>query len=192
IKKSLWPMVLALNLPNFFYIWLAVTKQASPLSQKIAEDKMAFLTFDPPAGLSPLLTTITDFIIDIPAQVYNLFLLLFEGMRDPVGQVILVDQFGYGFGFSAYMVYLMFISQTTRRFQTSHYAISTGLMALGAMIAGIASGYLQVFFAGSEGSPDAYAKFFTAVVICTIPGMITLFFIPMKGEDIKEAQIDID
>jgi MFS transporter, PAT family, beta-lactamase induction signal transducer AmpG len=203
IKRSLWPMVLALNLPNFFYIWLAYQQQAnptahvSPLSQMIADDTIKFATFDPPkwlSDISPVMHTVSDFIVDIPAQFYNLFLLLWQGLQDRVGQVILIDQFGYGFGFSAYMVYLMFISQTTKRYQTSHYAISTGLMALGAMVAGIASGYLQVYFAGPPDSPNplAYAHFFIAVVICTIPGMLTLFFIPMKGEDIKEAQIDID
>ena len=42
--------------------------------------------------------------------------------------LIAVDQFGYGFGFSAYMVYLMFVAQGSR-FETSHYAIATGLIA---------------------------------------------------------------
>jgi PAT family beta-lactamase induction signal transducer AmpG len=107
-----------------------------------------------------------------------------------VGAVIAIDQLGYGFGFSAYMVYLMFISQGSK-FQTSHYAISTGLMALGAMLAGIVSGKLQVAFANSDPT-NGYAWFFVAVCLCTIPGMLTLFFIPLDKADIKSAPIDLD
>ena len=128
IKRSLWPMVLSLNIPNLFYVWAAFT--------------------------NPGIEAVTGLIV--------------------------VDQFGYGFGFSAYMVYLMFVAQGTR-FETSHYAIATGLMALGAMAAGIASGYLQVTL--------GYAWFFVAVCLATIPGMITLFFIPLDKEDIFEAPV---
>lgn len=84
--------------------------------------------------------------------------------------VVAVDNFGYGFGLAAYMVYLMLVSQTTK-YKTSHYAISTGIMALGAMGAGIASGYLQEWL--------GYARFFVACTLCTIPATLVLFFIPM-------------
>ncbi len=141
IKKCIWPMVLALNVPNLFYVWAAFTK--------------------------PGLAAVTG--------------------------LIGIDQFGYGFGFSAYMVYLMFLSQGSAM-KTSHYAISTGLMALGAQIAGIASGYLQMAFAGplTSSNPQAYGQFFIAVCLCTIPGMLMLFFIPMNKQDLKVAPVDID
>lgn len=141
IKKCIWPMVLALNVPNLFYVWAAFTK--------------------------PGLAAVTG--------------------------LIGIDQFGYGFGFSAYMVYLMFLSQGSAM-KTSHYAISTGLMALGAQIAGIASGYLQMAFAGplTSSNPQAYGQFFIAVCLCTIPGMLMLFFIPMNKQDLKIAPVDID
>jgi MFS family permease len=178
MKKSLWPMVLSLNIPNLFYLWLALRKPASPLSDKLANDGMQWFHIE---AATPLL----DFIVNIPSQIGNLGLILFEAINDPVGQVIFVDQFGYGFGFAAYMVYLMFISQGSK-FRTSNYAISTGLMALGAMMAGILSGYLQQFLAA--GNPtNGYFSFFVAVCILTIPGMITLLFIPMKGEDVRET-----
>jgi PAT family beta-lactamase induction signal transducer AmpG len=190
IKKSLWPMVLALNIPNLFYIWLAFKKPRSPLSERIAGDNLPFAHFAVNDPTSSAFAWVVDFIVNIPSQIYNLLLLLWEALRDPVGQVIVVDQFGYGFGFAAYMVYLMFLSQGAK-FRTSHYAISTGLMALGAMIAGIVSGYLQQYF-GARFPENGYAYFFVAVCFLTIPGMLTLFFIPMDREDIKEAQIDID
>jgi PAT family beta-lactamase induction signal transducer AmpG len=138
IKKSIWPMVLSLNLPNLLYVWAAFTKP----------------------GLAG------------------------------VGAVIAFDQFGYGFGFSAYMVYLMFISQGSN-FKTSHYAISTGLMALGAMLAGIVSGYLQTALA-AQNPALGYAWFFVVVCVCTIPGMLTLFFIPMDKDDLKVAPVELD
>ncbi|MCW5942028.1 MAG: hypothetical protein KIS66_07335 [Fimbriimonadaceae bacterium] len=103
--------------------------------------------------------------------------------------LIFADQFGYGFGFSAYMVYLMFVAQGDDALETSRYAIATGLMAFGAMVAGIVSGYAYKPFAED---PSGYGKFFVVVCLCTIPGMLTLPFIPMDKRDIKTAAIDID
>lgn len=80
-----------------------------------------------------------------------------------------VDQFGYGFGFAGYMVYLMWVAQRNQ-FQTSHYAIGTGLGALTILTAGVLSGILQSNF--------GYLGFFIAVILCTIPGMIALLLIP--------------
>ncbi|MEZ0327649.1 MAG: hypothetical protein ACAH95_17260 [Fimbriimonas sp.] len=185
IKRVIWPMVLALNVPNLFYVWLAFSKPRSPLSDRIVAESLPFWNVF--ADGSSLLAVLAY----IPAQLFNLGLILWEAVLDPVGQVIFVDQFGYGFGFSAYMVYLMFISQGSR-FRTSNYAISTGLMALGAMIAGIMSGYLQEFCKAQFGGSLSYYWFFIGVLICTIPGMVTLFFIPMDREDIRVSRVDID
>ncbi len=102
---------------------------------------------------------------------------------ESVKWLIAVDQFGYGFGFSAYMVYLMFICQGSR-YETSSYAIATGLMALGARGAGMLSGYLQTSL--------GYANFFIVVCLLTIPGMITLFFIPLDKKDVFTAPVDLD
>lgn len=83
--------------------------------------------------------------------------------------VAFVDQFGYGFGFAGYSVYLMSVAQRGV-YRTSHYAIATGLGALTIMLAGMISGYLQ--------SHLGYVGFFVGVCLCTFPGMLTLFFIP--------------
>jgi PAT family beta-lactamase induction signal transducer AmpG len=64
-------------------------------------------------------------------------------------------------------------------------------MALGAMIAGIASGYVQNSFALAH-PPSSYAWFFVTVCFCTIPGMLTLLFIPMDKADIKAAPVGLD
>ena len=85
---------------------------------------------------------------------------------------IILEQFGYGVGFTAYMVYLLYISKG--QFKTSLYAISTGLMAIGMMIPGLISGLLQ--------EQVGYFLLFTISFICTIPGMLTIFFLPFEEE----------
>ncbi len=72
---------------------------------------------------------------------------------------VVVEQFGYGFGFTAYMLYLIYIAQG--KYQTAHYAIATGFMALGMMIPGMMSGWLQEIL--------GYQHFFVWVMICTLP-----------------------
>lgn len=90
--------------------------------------------------------------------------------------VVAIESFGYGFGLAAYMIYLMFVSETTQ-YKTSHYAIATGIMALGAMAAGILSGILV--------KNIGYAWFFVTACVMTVPGTLILFFIPLEKQDIN-------
>jgi PAT family beta-lactamase induction signal transducer AmpG len=85
--------------------------------------------------------------------------------------VAFVDQFGYGFGFAGYSVYLMYVAQHGQ-YRTSHFAIATGLGSLCIALAGILSSVLQ--------SVVSYRGFFVAVCVCTIPGMLTLLIIPLE------------
>lgn len=165
IKRCFWPMVLALNVPNLLYVWAAFTKPASAIADTILATKDL-----------PLLDSIGPRL----GAVFS----------DPVAAIIAVDQLGYGFGFAAYLVYLLFICQGTP-LQTSLYAIATGLMALGAMIAGITSGFVQQWCAQIWPS-ESFGYFFIAACVLTIPGMLTLFFIPMDKEDLRSAPIEID
>lgn len=80
---------------------------------------------------------------------------------------VVVEQFGYGFGFTAYMLYMIYISQGNHK--TAHYAITTGFMALGMMLPGMISGWLQEIL--------GYQNFFVWVLICTIPIFLVLPFI---------------
>ncbi len=101
----------------------------------------------------------------------------------PVSAIAFVDQFGYGFGFAAYMVYLMWVAQRGK-FQTSHYAIGTGLGALCIAMAGIFSGIVQKQF--------GYFNFYLSVIFFSIPGMLMLLVIPLdehEGRDIKVEAI---
>ena len=90
-----------------------------------------------------------------------------------LGIVDFVDQFGYGFGFAGYYVILFRIAQRGS-FVTSHYAIGTGLGATFIALAGIASGILQKQF--------GYPGFFVSALVLTIPGMMSMFFVPI-GDD---------
>jgi PAT family beta-lactamase induction signal transducer AmpG len=85
---------------------------------------------------------------------------------------IIIEQFGYGFGFSAFLVYLLYISKG--QFKTSFYAISTGLMAVGMMLPGFVSGYLQ--------AEIGYFWLFILSFLFTIPGMLTIFFLPFPED----------
>ncbi len=115
-RKCVWPMVIAMHLPDLFFVYLATTQP----------------------GI---------------AWVYPL---------------VALEQFGYGVGFTVFTVYLMYSAQG--RFKTSHYAISTGIMALGMMLPGLMSGYIQ--------QAIGYRSFFILVCFLTIPGMLTIPFLP--------------
>jgi PAT family beta-lactamase induction signal transducer AmpG len=89
--------------------------------------------------------------------------------------LVALEQFGYGLGFTVFTVYLMYSAHG--KFKTSHYAISTGIMALGMMVPGLVSGYLQQRL--------GYPLFFITVCFLTIPGMLTIPFLPTAGLEKK-------
>ena len=77
------------------------------------------------------------------------------------GAVVIIEQLGYGFGFAAYMVFLIYLAEGI--FKTSHYAIATGFMAMGMMFPGMLSGYIQEWL--------GYTWFFVWVGIAMIPAL---------------------
>ena len=81
--------------------------------------------------------------------------------------VVILEQFGYGFGFAAFMMYLIFVAEGESK--TSHYSIATGFMALGMMLPGMMSGYVQQYL--------GYDNFFIWVFLSTIPGIILSRFL---------------
>lgn len=88
-----------------------------------------------------------------------------------IGAGIAVEQFGYGFGFTAYMLYMIYIARGEH--QTAHYAICTGFMALGLMLPQMFSGWLQEHI--------GYRHFFIWVLFATIPGFIMTALIPLDA-----------
>ncbi len=121
LKFWLWPMLLAIHLPDAVFIWLA------------------------------------------SVQPQNLF---------AIGAGVAVEQFGYGFGFTAFMMYMIYIARGEHR--TAHYAICTGFMALGLMVPGLWSGWLQEHL--------GYQHFFIWVILATIPSFVIATKIPLEPE----------
>ena len=127
LKFWLWPMVIAINLPNAVYIFLS-----SALPQ--------------------------DFFI--------------------INVAVAIEQFGYGFGFTAYMLYMIYAAEGEHK--TAHFAICTGFMALGMMLPGMFSGWLQEII--------GYQHFFVWVLIATVPGFIVTKFIPLDRDFGKKTE----
>ena len=121
LKFWLWPMLLAIHLPDAIFIWLAYARPA------------------------------------------NLF---------AVGAGVAVEQFGYGFGFTAFMLYMIYIARGTHA--TAHYAICTGFMAAGMMVPGLWSGWLE--------QQLGYPHFFVWVILATIPSFWVASKIPLTPE----------
>lgn len=113
LKKWLWPMVFAITIPDFVYVYMSYALPESLL------------------------------VINI---------------------CVFFEQFGYGFGFTAYMLYLIYFSQG--EYKTSHYALCTALMALSMMIPGLFAGALQ--------EAVGYRSFFIIVMIfCAVTFIVS-------------------
>ena len=84
-----------------------------------------------------------------------------------INACIFIEQFGYGFGFTAYMLYLIYFSQGP--YKTSHYALCTAFMALSMMLPGMVSGKLQQVM--------GYQSFFILVMILCVVTFIVTYFI---------------
>ena len=92
--------------------------------------------------------------------------------------VVVIEQFGYGFGFAAYMIFLIFLAEGA--FKTAHYALATGFMAMGMMLPGMLSGYVQEWL--------GYPGFFVWVVAATIPGFMMAYVVRYPREFGKKVE----
>ena len=127
LKRWLWPMVMAITLPDLVYVYLSYV---------------------------------------LPE---NFFI---------INACIFVEQFGYGFGFSAYMLYLIYYSQGEHK--TAHYALCTAFMALSMMIPGLFAGALQ--------ESVGYPAFFLIVVAACVMTYIVTAFLKIDPEFGKKKQ----
>lgn len=96
-----------------------------------------------------------------------------------VTATVVFEKFGYGFGFAAFLIYLIYIAEGLSK--TSHYAIATGFMALGMMLPGMISGYVQQWL--------GYDGFFIWVIIAALPALILLKFISYPADYGKKTKI---
>ncbi len=121
LKRSLWPMAMALTLPCLSFVVLA-----------------AF-------------------------QPQNLWL---------ISSCVALDQFGYGFGFTAYMLYLIYFSEG--EFKTAHYSLCTAFMAMSMMLPGMVAGYVQ--------ESVGYVNFFIFVMICCLATVLVTSLLKVDPE----------
>lgn len=121
LKKWIWWMLIAINLPNAVYIYLSVMQPES----------FVWITIS-----------------------------------------VAIEQLGYGFGFTGYLLYMIYISQG--KYTTAHYALATGFMALGMMIPGMISGWIQ--------EAIGYQYFFIWVLIATIPSFIVTRYLSIDKD----------
>ena len=121
LKKSLWPMALALTLPCLSFVFLAAIQ---------------------------------------PSNIYL------------ISSCVALDQFGYGFGFTAYMLYLIYFSEG--EFKTAHYSLCTAFMALSMMLPGMVAGYVQEAL--------GYTMFFCFVMVCCLVTVAVTFMLKVDPE----------
>ena len=89
-----------------------------------------------------------------------------------VNVCIFIEQFGYGFGFTAYMLYLIYFSEGEHK--TAHYAMCTGFMALGMMLPGMMAGWLQ--------ESIGYRHFFVWTIVCCVATFAVCAFLKIDPE----------
>ena len=111
--------------------------------------------------------------INLPDLVYVYMAYFTPDSLTLITSFVAFEQFGYGFGFSAYMLFMVYFAEDSQ-YKTAHYAIMTGFMALGMMLPGMFSGKIQESL--------GYPLFFIWVCICTIPGFLSLLLLKIDPE----------
>ena len=102
----------------------------------------------------------------LPCSVYLYMALAQPSSIGVIAACVAFDQLGYGFGFTAYMLYMMYFAEG--EYKTSHYALCTAFMALSMMLPGLVAGYLQESL--------GYVGFFVMVMVCCLAtAAVTLF-----------------
>ncbi|MDZ7605017.1 MAG: MFS transporter [Cyclobacteriaceae bacterium] len=108
--------------------------------------------------------------INLPNLVYVYLSIVMPSSFVIIASCVAIEQFGYGFGFTAYMLFMIHFAEGKSK--TAHYAIITGFMALGMMLPGMYSGWLQEII--------GYKNFFIWVMICTIPGFLIVRYLKIN------------
>jgi len=117
--------------------------------------------------------------LNIPNALYAFLAITKTTSLVAVVGTIVLEQFGYGFGFTAFLIFLIYIADGASK--TSHYAIATGFMALGMMLPGMISGYIQEWL--------GYGGFFVWVVIAALPSLFLLKYITYPSDYGKKKTV---
>lgn len=118
--------------------------------------------------------------LNIPNLLYALLAWTQTTQTWAVTATVVFEKFGYGFGFTAFLMYLIYLAEGKSK--TSHYAIATGFMALGMMLPGMLSGYMQEWL--------GYSGFFIWVVIGGLPALFLLPFLKYPADFGKKGNSD--
>lgn len=110
--------------------------------------------------------------INLPNAVYVLFAYTQPESLLLINLGVGIEQFGYGLGFTAYTVFMLYVSRGSH--STAHFAICTGFMALGMMIPGMFSGWLQELL--------GYQHFFVWILLATVPSFAVVALLPLDAE----------
>ena len=102
--------------------------------------------------------------LNLPNLLYAFLAFFQPESRVIIAAVVVVEQFGYGFGFTAYLLFMIYLADGAHK--TAHYAIATGFMALGMMLPGMVSGWIQEML--------GYDLFFVWVAFCALPGFLVI------------------
>lgn len=108
--------------------------------------------------------------MNLPNLVYLFLAIVQPSNTLLISSCVTVEQLGYGFGFTSLTFFMMLFS--AGKYQTAHYALCTGFMALGMMLPGMLSGWLQ--------EQIGYRLFFVWIMICTIPSFIAAKYIHLE------------
>lgn len=108
--------------------------------------------------------------MNIPNVVYLFLAIVQPSDTWLISSCVAIEQLGYGFGFTSLTFYMMLFS--AGKHQTAHYALCTGFMALGMMLPGMISGWLQEHI--------GYQLFFVWIMICTLPSFIATKYIRIE------------
>jgi PAT family beta-lactamase induction signal transducer AmpG len=111
------------------------------------------------------------FIMHVPDLVF-VYLAAAAGNLSVIAACLAVEQFGYGFGFAAFMLYMVLVADGEHK--TAHYAICTGFMALGMMLPGMVSGWIQQAL--------GYQHFFIWACISTLPAFAMTALVRIPAE----------
>ena len=93
------------------------------------------------------------------------------------GVCIALEQFGYGLGYMAHILFMVQFANRSGEYKTSHFAFMTGITILGMTLVGMVSGTIQELFArigAAYGTEAGYRGFFLWICLCTIPSFLTV------------------
>ncbi|HEY1090818.1 MAG TPA: MFS transporter [Burkholderiaceae bacterium] len=116
------------------------------------------------------------FVMHVPNIVFSLLAYSQPQSLWLVSTALAIEQFGYGLGFTAYLMYMILVADGPHK--TAHYAICTGFMALGMMLPGMWSGWLQAQL--------GYFHFFIWVLIAAIPSFVMAALIKIPDNFAKK------